>query len=349
MKKQLTILTFILVWCSAALAQDITIFFLKDGSIVQGKVVNENQHRIFLKTDQGTVKILPKDIIGREDLAKKGDLTFMSDRVDYLQKNINQLTGQINYMNDSLKVALDDLYELFKNLEVLQNEFEIDLLRLHSQGREQKKQIEYVQGDLVNQRVDIAVNRQEMGGIDDTVTTLNKQLALAKKKLEATTNQSYLISGTISNINHDISETKAAQQNQQNQIDIMAGSLANLIQEVQQVQNSFSAVEEGIKSNQDAIQKLAENLSAQTEELTSGMGEMSDDFNQQMKTIGQTLDDQDNKSLRARKKILNDLNDFKDEFSKLKGKVTSLNNDINSLEGDIKAINNKVDNIPTGE
>ncbi len=349
MKKQLTILTFILVWCSAALAQDITIFFLKDGSIVQGKVVNENQHRIFLKTDQGTVKILPKDIIGREDLAKKGDLTFMSDRVDYLQKNINQLTGQINYMNDSLKVALDDLYELFKNLEVLQNEFEIDLLRLHSQGREQKKQIEYVQGDLVNQRVDIAVNRQEMGGIDDTVTTLNKQLALAKKKLEATTNQSYLISGTISNINHDISETKAAQQNQQNQIDIMAGSLANLIQEVQQVQNSFSAVEEGIKSNQDAIRKLAENLSAQTEELTSGMGEMSDDFNQQMKTIIQTLDDQDNKSLRARKKILNDLNDFKDEFSKLKGKVTSLNNDINSLEGDIKAINKKVDNIPTGE
>ena len=76
---------------------------------------------------------------------------------------------------------------------------------------------------------------------------------------------------------------------------------------------------------------------------------MLDGFNQQMKKISQTLDDQDNKSLRARKNILNDLNDFKDEFSKLKGKVTSLNNDINSLEGDIKAINKKVDNIPTGE
>ena len=75
------------------------------------------------------------------------------------------------------------------------------------------------------------------------------------------------------------------------------------------------------------------------------IGQTLDGFNQQMKTIGQTLDDQDNKSLRARKKILNDLNDFKDEFSKLKGKVTSLNNDINSLEGDIKAINKKVDNI----
>ena len=35
------------------MAQDISIFFLKDGSIVQGQVVNENQYRIFLKTEQG--------------------------------------------------------------------------------------------------------------------------------------------------------------------------------------------------------------------------------------------------------------------------------------------------------
>ena len=349
MIKKLIILQVLLLATLPLLAQDISIFFLKDGSIIQGKVVNENQQRIFLKTEQGTIKILPKNILGREDLAKKGDLTFMVDRMDYFQNHVNQLTGQVNHWNDSLNLALDDLYELFKNLEVLQNEFEIDLLRLHSQGREQKKRITYVQDDLVNQRVDIAFNRQNMGGIDDTVSTLHKQFDKAKRRLDVTVDQSYLISGTISNMNTEIQKTTEGQQNQQNQIDIMAGSLANLIQEVQQVQNSFAAVEEGIKSNQDAIQKLAGNLSAQTEELTSGMGEMSDDFNQQMKTIGQTLDDQDNKSLRARKNILDDLNDFKDEFSKLKGKVTSLNNDINSLEGDIKAINKKVDNIPTGE
>ena len=349
MIKKLIILQVLLLATLPLLAQDISIFFLKDGSIIQGKVVNENQQRIFLKTEQGTIKILPKNILGREDLAKKGDLTFMVDRMDYFQNHVNQLTGQVNHWNDSLNLALDDLYELFKNLEVLQNEFEIDLLRLHSQGREQKKRITYVQDDLVNQRVDIAFNRQNMGGIDDTVSTLHKQFDKAKRRLDVTVDQSYLISGTISNMNTEIQKTTEGQQNQQNQIDIMAGSLANLIQEVQQVQNSFAAVEEGIKSNQDAIQKLAENLSAQTEELTSGMGEMSDDFNQQMKTIGQTLDDQDNKSLRARKKILDDLNDFKVEFSKLKGKVTSLDNDINSLEGDIKAINKKGDNIPTGE
>ena len=349
MIKKLIILQLLLLATLPLLAQDISIFFLKDGSIIQGKVVNENQQRIFLKTEQGTIKILPKNVLGREDLAKKGDLTFMVDRMDYFQNHVNQLTGQVNHWNDSLNLALDDLYELFKNLEVLQNEFEIDLLRLHSQGREQKKQITYVQDDLVNQRVDIAFNRQNMGGIDDTVSTLHKQFDKAKRRLDVTVDQSYLISGTISNINTEIQKTTEGQQNQQNQIDIMAGSLANLIQEVQQVKNSFSAVEEGIKSNQDAIQKLAENLSAQTEELTSGMGEMSDDFNKQMKTIGQTLDDQDNKSLRARKNILDDFNDFKDEFSKLKGKVTSLNNDINSLEGDIKTINKKVDNISTGE
>jgi len=363
MIKKLIILQLLILATLPLLAQDISIFFLKDGSIIQGKVVNENQQRIFLKTEQGTIKILPKNVLGREDLAKKGDLTFMVDRMDYFQNHVNQLTGQVNHWNDSLNLVIDDLYELFKNLEVLQNEFEIDLLRLHSQGREQKKQIAYVQDDLVNQRVDIAFNRQNMGGIDDTVSTLHKQFDKAKKKLDVTVDQSYLISGTISNMNTEIQGLKEGQQNQQNQIDIMAGSLANLIQEVQQVQNSFGAVEEGIQSNREAIQKLAENLSAQTEQLTSGMGEMSDDFNQQMKTIGQTLDgfnqqmktigqtldDQDNKSLRARKKILNELNDFKDEFSKLKGKVTSLDNNVNSLEGDIKAINKKVDNIPTGK
>ena len=57
-------------------SQDLTIFFLKDGSILQGKIVNENQNRIFLKTDQGTIKISPADILGREDSANKGDLTY---------------------------------------------------------------------------------------------------------------------------------------------------------------------------------------------------------------------------------------------------------------------------------
>ena len=138
MLKKLTVIVLLLV--SSAFAKDIS-FFLKDGSIVQGQIVNENQNRIFLKTDQGTIKINPSDILGREDAAKQGDLTFISERLEYLQGNVNHLTGQVNHWNDSLKTALSDLYELFRDLEVLQNEFEIDLLRLHSQGREQKKRL----------------------------------------------------------------------------------------------------------------------------------------------------------------------------------------------------------------
>ena len=86
---------------STGIAQDISIFFLKDGSIVQGSVLNENQSRIFLKTDQGTIKILTSDVLGREDLARKGDLSFLSDRVDYLQNQVNHLTGKLNVLNES--------------------------------------------------------------------------------------------------------------------------------------------------------------------------------------------------------------------------------------------------------
>ena len=94
---------------SPVIAQDISIFFLKDGSIVQGTVVNENQNRIFLKTEQGTIKILTMDILGREDLARKGDLSFISERVDHLQNHVNHLTGKLENLNDSLRMVLDNL------------------------------------------------------------------------------------------------------------------------------------------------------------------------------------------------------------------------------------------------
>ena len=59
-------------------------------------------------------------------------------------------------------------------MEVLQNEFEIDLLRLYSRNREQKNQIDHNQSDLVDHRVDIASNRQNLGGLSDTVSTMQK-------------------------------------------------------------------------------------------------------------------------------------------------------------------------------
>ena len=342
-KKLILTLSFIIT--IPLVGQDISIFFLKDGSIIQGQVVNENQHRIFLKTEQGTIKILPIDILGREDTAKKGDLTFMSERLEYLQGNVNHLTGQVNHWNDSLKIALEDIYELFKNLEVLQNEFEIDLLRLHSQGREQKKKIEYVQDDLVNQRVDIASNRQEMGGIDDTVSTLNQQFNQAKQKLDITANQSYLLSGNLSNIKQDIQSLKDGQQNQQNQIDMMAGALANNIQEVIRVQDKFGAVEKGVEINQAGIRELNKNLDAQTEELAQGMEAMLNDLTMQLDAINETIENMDKNALKARKKITTDLGDLKNELGILDNKVTTLARDLRVTDEKLNTLNGSVNSL----
>lgn len=334
------------------MAQDISIFFLKDGSIVQGQIVNENQYRIFLKTEQGTIKILPSDVLGREDAANKGDLTFVSERLEYLQGNVNHLTGQVNHWNDSLKTALDDLYELFKNLEVLQNEFEIDLLRLHSQGREQKKKMDYVEDDLINQRVDIASNRQEMGGIDDTVSTLNQEFSQVRQKLDITANQSYILSGNLTTIKKDIQSIRSNQENQQNQINMMSGALANNIQEVIQVQGKFSNVENGVEENRLEIRKLNNELLDQTEELSKGMDMMLKDLTSQLESISDRIDQMDNNALKARKKLTTDLGDLANELNILSDKVIKLSRDhrvtdekVNSIDGNISTIERSINNI----
>ena len=334
------------------MAQDISIFFLKDGSIVQGQIVNENQYRIFLKTEQGTIKILPSDVLGRENAANKGDLTFVSERLEYLQGNVNHLTGQVNHWNDSLKTALDDLYELFKNLEVLQNEFEIDLLRLHSQGREQKKKMNYVEDDLINQRVDIASNRQEMGGIDDTVSTLNQEFSQVRQKLDITANQSYILSGNLTTIKKDIQSIRSNQENQQNQINMMSGALANNIQEVIQVQGKFSNVENGVEENRLEIRKLNNELLDQTEELSKGMDMMLKDLTSQLESISDRIDQMDNNALKARKKLTTDLGNLANELNILSDKVITLSRDhrvtdekVNSIDGNISTIERSINNI----
>tara|TARA_Y100000591_G_scaffold258695_1_gene230911 strand:- start:6652 stop:7782 length:1131 start_codon:yes stop_codon:yes gene_type:complete len=342
LKKLILIIIFAFACVSA---QDISIFFLKDGSIVQGQVVNENQNRIFLKTEQGTIKLKPSDILGREDAAKKGDLTFFSDRLEYLQGNVNQLSGQVNHWNDSLKTAMSDLYELFKDLEVLQNEFEIDLLRLHSQGREQKKKIEYVQDDLVNQRVDIASNRQEMGGIDDTVSTMNKQFSQVRQKLDITANQSYLLSGNLSTIKKDIQSIRSVQENQQNQIDMMSGALANNIQEVIRVQGKFGDVEDGVEKNQIEIKKLANNLELKTDELAIAMRSMLKDLTSRLDVISINIEDMDKNALKARKKLTTDLGDLANELGIIGEKVVTLTRDFRTNEEKLSSIDNKVGKV----
>ena len=334
-KLTITILVFSMKIC---LAQNVSIFFLKDGSIIQGKVVNENQHRIFLKTGQGTIKILPSDIIGREDSAKKGDLTFMSERLEYLQGNVSHLTGKVSHWNDSLKTVVDDLQVLFKNIEVLQNEFEIDLLRLYSESREQKNKIDYVQDDLVNQRVGIASNRQEVGTLDDSLVTLEKNYAQIKQKLDVTANQSYLLTGNLSSFKKDIQTSKENQQMHQNQINMMSGALANQIQEVTRVQSSFSSIEDMIKNNDMEIKNNSNEIELKTSELSIDINNILTDINKKLNIINKAIENSDKKNIENHQKLNVEIGNLKSDFD-------IMNNKVLDVTRDLKASNERISRL----
>ena len=331
--------------------QDISIFFLKDGSIVQGTVVNENQNRIFLKTEQGTIKILTMDILGREDLARRGDLSFISDRVDHLKNHVNHLTGKLDKLNDSLKIVLDNLSLNYQELDGLQGEFEIDLLRLHSQSREQKKQIQYMQDDGVNKRVDIAANRQNLGGLKDTVEYYVTEFKKANQELQTTTNTAFLLTGTVSNTRKELQDIFQDQINQKNRIDIMAGSIAHLIQEVQEVSASFAAVESAIDMNGKSIDALSSALDDKDKAINEKIDKSITILNQEIdqavreytsriKLVENALNDEVDKSMRTRKKIELDIKDQSANFDRKHEKIAKR---LDELEKNFFTVESNID------
>ena len=336
--------------------QDLTIFFLKDGSILQGKIVNENQNRIFLKTDQGTIKIIPSDILGREDAGKKGDLTYFSERLDQLNGNVRYLSGKFNHLKDSLSFSIKELNTLFKNIEAVQNEFEIELLRLQSTSRLQNQNLEYNKDDLVNNRVRIAENNQKIGGMSDTLITLNSLVTRMNEKLNANADKSYLLSGNLSTIKKDIQGLLTAQDNGQNQIDMMAGALANNIQEVIRVQGLFSDVQNKIEENSSSINEINRAILIQKEDLVLLLNKrynsLNEDFlelNENVMNIDKTIISIDQKSEKERKSIINNLDDLKNELDILNEKLLSINRQnklteekLNLLDENVDAINKKL-------
>ena len=312
--------------------QDITIFFLKDGSILQGKIVNENQYRIFLKTDQGTIKIIPSDVLGREDAANKGDLTFFAERLEQLQQNVRYLTGKVNHMKDSLSISLEGVNDLYLNIEAIQNEFEIELLRLQSKAREHNQSLEYNKDDLINNRVRIAENSQQLGGISDTVRTLDIAVKKINEKLQSNMDKSYLLSGNLATIKKDIQTIKTTQDNSQNQIDMMSGALANNIQEVIRVQGKFSDVESGVKNNLNSIDDLSRALIIQKDDFTILLNSKYNAISEELviikdaiNTLKLNISSLDEKSEQERGAVLLKVGDLKSELEILNEKVISYN------------------------
>ena len=336
--------------------QDLTIFFLKDGSILQGKIVNENQNRIFLKTDQGTIKIIPSDVLGREDAAKRGDLSYFSDRLDQLNSNVRYLTGQVNHLKDSLSFSIEDLNNLFLNIEAIQNEFEIELLRLQSKTRQHNQNLEYNKDDLINNRVKIAEHNQKIGGLSDTLRTLNNLVKKMNEKLNANMDKSYLLSGNLVTTKNEIKELYIDQEKSQNQIDMMAGALANNIQEVIRVQGRFSDVENGVKENSTSIKDLNRALIIQKEDLIllvnsnyNSVNEKIVKLNDEIEVLKQKIDSLDQKSEKERNSLLQILNDLKSELKILNEKVLTYNRQnklaeekLLLLDENISAVNKKL-------
>ena len=337
-------------------SQDLTIFFLKDGSILQGKIINENQNRIFLKTDQGTIKISPADILGREDTANKGDLTYFSDRLDQLNSNVKYLSGKVNHLSDSLRFSYRELNELFQDIKAIQNEFEIELLRLQSRTRQHKQNLDYNKDDLTNNRVRIAENNQKIGGISDTLTVLNDLTKTINEKLDTNVDKAYLLSGNLSAIKKDIEKLSILQGNSQNQIDMMAGALANNIQEVIRVQGQFGDVQNNIEENSNSINEINRAIIIQKEDLVllinkryNSLNEELLKLNEDVKNIDKTIISIDQKSEKERKNIINNINDLKNELNILDEKYLSINRQnklteekLNLLGENIDAVNKKM-------
>ena len=315
-----------------ARGQDNSIFFLKDGSIVQGTIVNENKTRIFLKTDQGTIKILNMNILGREDLAKQGDLSFMSDRVDHLQNHVDNLAGRLEVWNDSLQHELFTTVKTLNELESLQAEFEVDLLRVHSQTRDQKKKLKYLQDEMVDKRIDIASNRQNLGGLKDTVNFYVKQFKKANQTLENTTNTAFILTGTVSNTRKDLQDVVLEQQKQINRIDIMSGSLAHLIQEIQIVTDSFEGIKFDIEKNAGSIERIKNEMFEKNQLTNIRINKIEIDSEKQFKLLEDTfevkidllnrsLDEHEDQNMRERKKIELDISDMEDLLQRQNEKV----------------------------
>lgn len=327
-------------------SQNISIFFLKDGSIIQGTIVNENQSRIFLKTEQGTVKIYPVDVIGREDSAKKGELSFFSERIEYLQTNVQRLTGKVNNWNDSLNIAMEDLYDLYRNLEVIQNEIEIDLLRFHTRERDLKRNVEYLNDDNLDHEVDISKNRQDITIVMDSLKVLSEKFFKVKQKLDITGDQSYLLSGTVSNINKDLQSYKQVQQNQQNQIDIISGSLANIIQEVQKVQLSFSSINLDLDKNKNSliqnnnlIANLSEDFNENKSVISDSLKSIKSDIKKSNIVVTTSLEEQKIETDRKYKKINLNIDDIYTELDNFKTLLKEMNKNISDAELDIRSVN----------
>ena len=325
---------------SVSLAQNTTILFLRDGSIIQGTITHEKPNKIFLKTEMGFVQIKPEDIIGREDLAKKGDLTYMSDQIEFVRRYVENLSGKTISWKDSLQNKIDNLYQVYKGFEILQQEFEADLLRLHTKDQEKSKQLLEITHDIVEHEVDISLNRQNIGLVGDTIGYINNGLSVAEDNLAKNINQTYVLSGSTANMMDDIDAVSNEITNNKSQIDIMSGSVANLYREVQRVEKSFEFINRSIKENRGSIGLNQESINANHNaiiELGNSLDKKIDALHDSLKVSQNELVSTMELLWKQNKKSVNDINEtFNDSLYSVNRRVKTIDTKVGDVSGDLE-------------
>ena len=330
----------VIVSSSMGFSQNTTILFLRDGSIIQGTITHEKPNKIFLKTDMGFVQIKPEDIIGREDLAKKGDLTYMSDQIEFVRRYVENLSGKTVSWKDSLQNKIDNLYQIYKGFEILQQEFEADLLRLHTKDQEKSKQMLEITHDIVEHEVDISLNRQNIGLVGDTINHINNGLTIAEDNLAKNINQTFVLSGSTANIMDDIGAVSDELINNKSQIDIMSGSVANLYREVQRVEKSFEFINRSIKENRGSIGLNQESINANHNaiiELGNAIDKKIESLHDSLKVSQNELVSTMELLWKQNKKSVSDVNEtFNDSLYSVNRKVKKIDNKVDDIDGDLE-------------
>ena len=340
MKMNKIIIIITMFMFSVSLAQNTTILFLRDGSIIQGTITHEKPNKIFLKTEMGFVQIKPEDIIGREDLAKKGDLTYMSDQIEFVRRYVENLSGKTISWKDSLQNKIDNLYQVYKGFEILQQEFEADLLRLHTKDQEKSKQLLEITHDIVEHEVDISLNRQNIGLVGDTIGYINNGLSVAEDNLAKNINQTYVLSGSTANMMDDIDAVSNEITNNKSQIDIMSGSVANLYREVQRVEKSFEFINRSIKENRGSIGLNQESINANHNaiiELGNSLDKKIDALHDSLKVSQNELVSTMELLWKQNKKSVNDINEtFNDSLYSVNRRVKKMDTKVSDVSGDLE-------------
>ena len=320
--------------------QNTTILFLRDGSIIQGTITHEKPNKIFLKTDMGFIQIKPEDIIGREDLAKKGDLTYMSDQIEFVRRYVESLSGKTVSWKDSLQSNIENLYQIYRGVEILQQEFEADLLRLYTKEQEKTKQLLEITHDIVEHEVDISLNRQNIGLVGDTISNINNGLAIAENNLAKNINQTYVLSGSTANMMDDIDGVSNEIINNKSQIDIMSGSVANLYREVQRVEKSFEFMNRSIKENRGSIGLNQESINANHNaiiELGNAVDKKIDALHDSLKVSQNELVSTMELLWKQNKKSVTDINDtFNDSLYNANRKIKKIDTKVDDIDSDLE-------------